>query len=122
MLAVFTSFSSFATSPPYTRCSLQGVVRSAGEPESHQNETGSQRYLTDVELMDAKGYLLRVSVWSSSPTVFEVNRRIRMYNVSVNAQYQRGEVSDYSGWQFGPSVPHVQQAREVFVLTWAHSS
>ena len=120
--AVFTSFSSFATLPPYTRCSIQGVVRSAGEPEGHQNETGSQRYLTDVELMDAKGYLLRVSVWSSSPTVFEVNRRIRMYNVSVNAQYQRGEVSDYSGWLFGPSVPHAQQPREVFVLNWVQSS
>ena len=120
--AVFTSFSSFASLPPYSRCSIQGVVRSAGEPEGHQNDTGSQRYLTDVELVDAKGYLLRIGVWSSSPTVFEVNRRIRMYNVSVNAQYQRGEVSDYSGWLLGPSVPHEQQAREVFVLTWANSS
>ena len=86
------------------------------------NNTHLQRHLTDVELVDAKGYLLRISVWSDSPEVFQVNRKIRMYNVSVNAQYQRGEVSNYSGWLFGPSVPHAQQPREVFVLNWVQSS
>ena len=120
--AVFTSFSSFASLPPYIRCSIQGVVRSAGEPEAHQSNAGSQRHLTDIELVDPKGYLLRVSVWSNAPQVFEVNRKIRMYNVQVNAQYQRGEVSDYSGWLWGPSVSHAQLPREVFVLQWVQSS
>ena len=120
--AVFTSFPSFASLPPYSRCSIQGVVRSAAEPEGHENSAGLQRHLTDVELVDPKGYLLRVSVWSNSPAVFKVNRKIRMYNVQVNAQYQRGEVSDYSGWRFGSSVPHAQLPREVFVLKWEHSS
>ena len=120
--AVFTSFSSFATLPPYSRCSIQGVVRSAGEAEAHENSAGLQRHLTDVELVDQRGYLLRVSVWSNSPVVFEVNRKIRIYNVQVNKEYQRGEVSDYSGWHFGSRVPDAQQPREVFVLKWEQSS
>ena len=120
--AVFLSFSSFASLAPYSRCSIQGVVRSAGEPEGHQSNAGSQRYLTDIELVDPKGYLLRVSVWTNDPEVFEANRKIRMYNVQVNTQYQRGEVSDYSGWLFGSSVPQAQLPREVIVLKWAQSS
>ena len=120
--AVFTSFSSFASLPTYSRCCIQGVVRSAAEPEGHQNTAGLQRHLTDIELVDPKGYLLRVGVWSDSPAVFEVDRKIRMYNVQVNAQYQRGEASNYSGWLFGPSVPPTQQPRDVHVLKWVHSS
>ena len=88
------------------------------------NNTHLQRHLTDVELVDSKGYLLWVSVWSHTSEVFQVNRNISMYNVQVNAQYQRGHVSYYSGWLFSPSVSasHPQQPREVFVLHWVQSS
>ena len=128
--ALYNSFSAYSCINTYEderafELDENGIVAGfncAGEPEGHQSNTGSQRPLTDVELVDPKGYLLRVSVWTNDPEVFEVNRKIRMYNVQVNTQYQRGEVSDYSGWVFGSSVPQAQLPREVFVLQWAQSS